>query len=51
LASPQLQALGIVAPRYTQAARRALATGRWPSNQELPVTLEQAVIGFGANRR
>ena len=39
---------GIGQTRYTLAARRARALGRWPQARKLPVTLEEAVEGFKA---
>ncbi len=48
LTSPRLEEIGVAVSRYTQAARAALERGRWPREQPLPATLEQAVRGFHA---
>ena len=44
--SARMDAVGIVVPRYTLAARAARECGLWPREVELPVTLEQALEGF-----
>lgn len=41
---------GVGLTRYTLAAMRARAAGRWPAGTKLPVTLEEAVEGFQAAR-
>ncbi len=46
LTDAALLARGIGQTRYTLAARRAHQMGRWPVDQRLPVTLEEAVAGF-----
>lgn len=46
LTSETLLGKGIGQTRYTLAARKARQIGRWPVDQPLPVTLEQAVEGF-----
>lgn len=46
LTSPDLQALGCNVTRYTSAARRAKPVGLWPTEDPVPVTLQQAVKGF-----
>ena len=50
LTAEKLLAKGIGQTRYTLAARQASQIGRWPVDQPLPVTLEQAVEGFGRDR-
>ncbi len=45
-ASPQLEEIGVIVPRYTRAARGARKLGGWPGDLDLPATLEQAVEGF-----
>jgi energy-coupling factor transporter ATP-binding protein EcfA2 len=53
LASPLLLQAGIGWLRYTQAAQLGLGRGLWPVGRSLPVTLEQATVGFkqaGASR-
>ena len=47
LSTPGLLELGIGVTRYTQAGHAAHARDLWPSTQPLPVTLDQAVAGFG----
>ena len=46
LTDKNLMDFGIGQTRYTLAARRARSLGFWPEGLELPVTIEQAVIGF-----
>jgi ABC-type hemin transport system ATPase subunit len=46
LAHPTLPDIGVIRPRYTQAAQAALARSLWPADLALPVTLEDAVLGF-----
>ncbi|AHH95377.1 ATP-binding cassette domain-containing protein [Kutzneria viridogrisea] len=48
LAAPELVEWGIGHTRFTTAAVRA--GGRWPSGAALPVTLDQALAGFGGAR-
>ncbi|MGB8648791.1 MAG: ABC transporter ATP-binding protein [Anaerolineae bacterium] len=45
-ASPLLDQLGVVVPRYTRAARAVRDRRPRPQDQDLPVTLEQAVAWF-----
>ncbi|MBV9788407.1 MAG: ABC transporter ATP-binding protein [Chloroflexi bacterium] len=47
LADPGLDEIGVSVSRYTQAARAGLERGVWPVEQPLPVTLDEAVAGFG----
>jgi energy-coupling factor transporter ATP-binding protein EcfA2 len=42
-----LEGGGIGQTRYTQAAHQARLAGLWPVGQRLPVTLDEAVAGFG----
>jgi energy-coupling factor transport system ATP-binding protein len=44
--SPDLEAQGIAAPRYTTAAVQAQQRHLWPAGRPLPVTVAQAVAGF-----
>ena len=46
LASPLLPEKGISVSRYTSTARQAQVEGLWPVGMRLPVTLEEAVLGF-----
>jgi energy-coupling factor transport system ATP-binding protein len=46
LTDESLMGQGVGQTRYTLAARRARLLKRWPGEQPLPVTLEQAVEGF-----
>jgi energy-coupling factor transporter ATP-binding protein EcfA2 len=48
LTSPLLETYHIGQTRYTIVARRLQAGGKWPPGQPLPVTLEEAEIGFRA---
>ena len=47
LSSERLPGIGVRVSRYTQAARAARDAGRWPAGALLPITLEDAVAGFG----
>lgn len=47
LVSPILPKNGISVSRYTSTARQAQAEALWPAGRRLPVTLEEAVQGFG----
>ncbi len=47
LTSERLVGKGYGISRYTSAAREASRRGLWPRNRELPVTLDEAVMGFG----
>jgi energy-coupling factor transporter ATP-binding protein EcfA2 len=47
LASPLLEEKGFGLSRYTQVARRASERNLWPADNPLPVTLQDAVDGFG----
>jgi len=47
LGDASLVAHGVGQTRYTLAARRAKALGRWPQGRKLAVTLEEAADGFG----
>lgn len=47
LASPMLETHHLSRSRFTQVAERAQDMGLWPAGRALPVTLEQAVAGFG----
>lgn len=49
LADAGLDAIGVSVSRYTQAARAGLQRGMWPGDQPLPVTLDEAVAGFGGD--
>lgn len=49
LTSDRMDAIGVVVPRYTQAARAGREDGLWRGG-ELPVTLEQASEGFSPKR-
>jgi len=46
LTSDQLVGKGFGISRYTSTAREAARRGLWPKKSELPVTLEEAIIGF-----
>ncbi len=46
LTSGLLDGKGFGLSRYTSTAREAQKQGLWPPNQELPVTLNEAVAGF-----
>lgn len=48
LTDPSLPARHFGLSRYTQAARAAAELGLWPKDRRLPVTLDEAVEGFGA---
>jgi energy-coupling factor transport system ATP-binding protein len=48
LSSPILPEKGVRVSRYTSTARQALEDGLWPADRRLPVTLEEAAQGFGA---
>jgi hypothetical protein len=41
-----LVTLGVGPTAYTAAARAALSRGLWPAGAALPITLEQAEMGF-----
>jgi energy-coupling factor transport system ATP-binding protein len=47
LAAPELVERGFGTSRYTQVARAARQQQLWPDDEPLPVTLEEAVKGFG----
>ena len=47
LTSEQLLGRGFGISRYTTAARAAANLGLWPGDRPLPVTLDEAVAGFG----
>jgi energy-coupling factor transporter ATP-binding protein EcfA2 len=46
LTSPLLETHHIAPTRYTRAARQAQQIGLWLADQRLPVTLDQAEVGF-----
>ena len=46
LTSDQLVGKGFGISRYTTTAREAARRGLWPKKSELPVTLDEAIIGF-----
>ncbi len=46
LTSDQLVGKGFGISRYTSTAREAARRGFWPKKSELPVTLDEAIIGF-----
>jgi len=46
LVSPRLQEAGVNWLRYTQAAYLGKSRGLWSADNALPITLEQAVMGF-----
>jgi ABC-type hemin transport system ATPase subunit len=46
LATPLMQEIGIGTTRYTHAAQQAQAHGLRPTDQSLPVTLDQTVEFF-----
>jgi energy-coupling factor transporter ATP-binding protein EcfA2 len=48
LTAPELAGYGVGHTAYTAAARAAQPRGLWPANSPLPVTLEQAEMGFRA---
>jgi energy-coupling factor transporter ATP-binding protein EcfA2 len=50
LTDESLLSHGVGQTRYTLAARHAQALGHWPAGQPLPVTLEEAVEGFGMTK-
>ncbi len=50
LADPEAARLGVAVSRYTTAARAGLERSLWPTDLPLPVTLDQAVYGFGEAR-
>ena len=50
LTSPLLPEHGFGVSRYTSVARKAQEMGLW-NGKKLPVTLEEAVQGFGARLR
>jgi energy-coupling factor transporter ATP-binding protein EcfA2 len=47
LAAPETAELGVVTSRYTRLARLARRRGLWPADRELPISLREAVEGFG----
>jgi energy-coupling factor transport system ATP-binding protein len=47
LTSAELSEKGVHVSRYTSTARRAVKEGLWPADKKLPVTLDEAVQGFG----
>jgi energy-coupling factor transport system ATP-binding protein len=47
LTSERLLGRGFGISRYTSAAREAVKEGLWPKKRDLPVTLDEAVAGFG----
>jgi energy-coupling factor transport system ATP-binding protein len=51
LTSEQLIGKGFGISRYTSVAREAVKRNLWPSERPLPVTLDEAVAGFSADRR
>jgi energy-coupling factor transporter ATP-binding protein EcfA2 len=50
-ADEQVARLGVGISRYTQLGREAQHRGLWPSTDRLPVTLDQAVVGFQSVHR
>jgi energy-coupling factor transporter ATP-binding protein EcfA2 len=48
LTDPLLPTIGVHTTRYTEAARRGHEGGVWPTDQPLPVTLDEAAAGFHA---
>jgi energy-coupling factor transporter ATP-binding protein EcfA2 len=46
LTSDQLVGKGFGISRYTSTAREAVRRGLWAKKSELPVTLDEAIIGF-----
>ncbi|MBN1314377.1 MAG: ABC transporter ATP-binding protein [Anaerolineales bacterium] len=44
---PKLPELGFGISRYTSAAHKAVEQGLWPADKRLPITLNEAVDGFG----
>lgn len=50
LASPRLPEIGVGWLRYTQAAWSGRTRSLWPVERPLPVTMEQAVMGFQPGR-
>lgn len=48
LVSPELTEHAVGQTSYTMAARRSADRGLWPAAQPLPITLEQAAVGFRA---
>ena len=51
LTSPLMPEIGVAVPYSTRAARAAREAGLWRTELQLPVTREQAVAGFQAERR
>jgi energy-coupling factor transporter ATP-binding protein EcfA2 len=51
LTDVRLLSYGIGQTRYTQAARLAQQNELWPADRDLAVTLEEAVAGFGTQRK
>jgi energy-coupling factor transporter ATP-binding protein EcfA2 len=47
LTSAALAENGFGISRYTSVARRAFKAGMWPKHRRLPITLQEAVDGFG----
>lgn len=47
LGASETAELGVVTSRFTHIARAARERGLWPEDLELPITLSQAVEGFG----
>lgn len=50
LTAPEVRASGVALSRYTHVAEAARERGLWPAERPLPITLDQAVEGFGAIR-
>jgi len=46
LTSELLVGRGFGISRYTSAAREGVRRGLWPKERELPITLDEAFIGF-----
>jgi energy-coupling factor transport system ATP-binding protein len=51
LTSEQLLGKGFGISRYTSTAREAMKHGFWPKDRPLPVTLDEAAVGFSARGR
>ena len=49
LTSERLLGKGFGISRYTSTAREAVKRGLWSKNRNLPVTLDEAVAGFGGS--
>lgn len=51
LTAPAVRASGVALSRYTHVAEAARERGLWPAERPLPITLDQAVEGFGVLQR